>query len=216
MSRDISKDLKRGGRTCSLSSSSSPGYPTMDYFTYADYLKLPEEPGFRFEVLEGCLLKEPSPSVKHQRVSRALGYHLKTYFDTHDPPGEIFFAPLDVTLSHSNVLQPDILFVSSLRKGIIGKERVDGAPDLVVEIMSPSNRRKDRLCKMDIYRKAGVLHYWLVDPEENTLEAFALKGGYYSLVAAAGPGDTFYHPVFPGLSLDPGELFGQGDNPVGS
>ncbi|HAH97077.1 MAG TPA: DNA-binding protein, partial [Firmicutes bacterium] len=165
------------------------------------------EPGYRYEILEGFLVKEPSPSMQHQRVSRELGYELKKYFDQFDPEGELFYAPLDVTLSNKNVVQPDILFVSGNRKGIMRKERVDGACDLIVEIMSPSDRRKDRLQKMEIYRKSGILHYWLADPEENLLEAFLLKEGNYLLVFTGGPGDEFIHPEFPGLNLNLDKVF---------
>ena len=184
-----------------------PVYSKQDGYTYEDYLKIPEEPGYRLEILEGSLVKEPSPSVHHQRVTSALYRQLANFFDGFDPEGELFFAPLDVTLTTSNVLQPDIVFVSGTRKGIMRQERIDGACDLVVEIMSPTNRRKDRLQKMEIYRKAGIPHYWLVDPEENTLEAFLLRDGSYTLVVAGGPGDKFTHPEFPGLDLDLDRIF---------
>jgi excisionase family DNA binding protein len=184
-----------------------PEYSRTRGYTYDDYLQIPEEPGFRFEILEGILVKEPSPSMHHQRVSRELGRQLMAFFDDFDPEGELFFAPLDVTLTTGNVLQPDILFVSAARKNIMRKERIDGPCDLVVEIMSSTNRRKDRLYKMEIYRKAGISHYWLVDPEENTLEAFMLKCGNYVLVAAGGPGDKFAHSEFPGLGLDLDKIF---------
>jgi Uma2 family endonuclease len=176
-------------------------------YTYEDYLKLPEEPGYRFEILEGFLVKEPSPSMHHQRLSRELGRRLMTFFDDYDPEGELFFAPLDVTLTISNVVQPDILFISGSRREIMRQERIDGPCDLVVEIMSPTNRRKDRLRKMEIYRKAGIPHYWIVDPEENTLETFKLKDESYTLVFVGGPGDKFTHPDFPGLDLDLERVF---------
>lgn len=182
-------------------------YSKQGGYTYEDYLKLPEEPGYRLEILEGILVKEPSPSMSHQRVSRELGRQLMDFFDSFDPEGELFFAPLDVTLTNSNVLQPDILFVSGTRKEIMRQERIDGPCDLVVEIMSPTNRRKDRMQKMEIYRKAGIPHYWLADPEENTLEAFVLRCNNYSLVAAGGPGDEFTHPDFPGLNLNLARVF---------
>lgn len=184
-----------------------PVYSKQGGYTYEDYLKLPEEPGYRFEILEGFLVKEPSPSLQHQRVSRELGYQLKTFFDDFDPEGELFDAPLDVTLTDCNVVQPDILFVSSAKRGIMRQARIDGACDLVVEILSPSSRRKDRLKKMEIYRKAGVLHYWLADLEENMLEAFMLKDDHYLLVFTGGPGDEFKHPGFPGLRLDLDKIF---------
>ena len=184
-----------------------PVYSKQGGYTYEDYLKIPEEPGCRFEVLEGILVKEPSPSMQHQRVSRELGRQLMAFFDDFDPNGELFYAPLDVTLTTSNVLQPDLLFISGARKEIKLAEHIDGPCDLVVEIMSPANRRKDRLQKMEIYRKAGIPHYWLADPEEDTLEAFMLRGESYSLIVAGGPGDKFTHPEFPGLNLDLDRIF---------
>lgn len=182
-------------------------YSGQSTYTYEDYLKIPEEPGYRFEILEGMLVREPSPSMHHQRVSRELGRQLMVFFDHFDPEGELFFGPLDVTLTPHNVLQPDILFVSGARREIMFVDRIDGPCDLVVEIMSPTNRRKDRLRKMEIYRKAGIPHYWLVDPEENTLEAFMLREGHYTLISAGGPGDEFIHPQFPGLGLNLDKVF---------
>ncbi|MFW5972328.1 MAG: Uma2 family endonuclease [Bacillota bacterium] len=182
-------------------------YSKQGEYTYDDYLKLPEEPGYRYEILEGYLVKEPSPSIQHQRVSRELEFELKKYFDEVDPEGEIFDAPLDVTLSDSNVVQPDILFISGERREIMREVRIDGPCDLVVEIMSPSNYRKDRLKKMEIYRKAGIPHYWLLDPEENILEAYYLKGENYLLIFIGGPGDDFNHSEFSGLNLDLDKIF---------
>ncbi|MFO8059601.1 MAG: Uma2 family endonuclease [Bacillota bacterium] len=176
-------------------------------YTYEDYLQLAEEPGYRFEILEGHLVREPAPSLQHQRVSRRLGRKLMDFFASFDPEGEFFFAPVDVTLTPDNVVQPDLLFVSGARREIMREECIDGPCDLVVEIMSPSNRRKDRLQKMTIYRRAGIPHYWLADPEDSTLEAYTLRDGDYALVVAAGPGDSFTHPEFPGLSLDLDEIF---------
>ena len=179
-----------------------------DGYTYEDYLQIPEDPSYHCEVLEGVLVKEPSPAVAHQRVSRELLYQLKTFFDDFDPGGELFCAPLDVTLTQRNVLQPDLLFVSSKQRNIIQPERISGPCELIVEITSPGNRRKDRLQKMDIYRKAGIRHFWLADPEECTLEAFQLKDVDYFLVATGGSRDTFTHPSFTGLSLDLHKVFG--------
>ncbi|NMA92269.1 MAG: helix-turn-helix domain-containing protein [Firmicutes bacterium] len=184
-----------------------PEYLRQGDYTYDDYLRIPEEPGYRFEILEGVLVKEPSPSTQHQRISRELGWQLKRYFDCYDPDGELFFAPLDVTLTTHNVLQPDLLFVSGSRRQIIREQHIDGPCDLVIEIMSPANRRKDRLQKMGIYRQAAIPHYWLADPEENTLEAFMLKDNHYILVAAGSSGDRFTHPHFPELELELDKIF---------
>jgi predicted DNA-binding transcriptional regulator AlpA len=117
-------------------------------FTYQDYLELPEEPGYRFEVLKGMLIKEPSPNVMHQRVSRRLQRVLEDYFWEMDPQAEVFNAPLDVTFGDITVVQPDLFYVSGEQKEIVKDTRIDGPPALVVEVLSPSNRRKDRLQKM--------------------------------------------------------------------
>ncbi|MEW6308643.1 MAG: Uma2 family endonuclease [Bacillota bacterium] len=182
-------------------------YPKESGYTYADYLRLPEEPGYRYELLGGQLVKEPSPSTRHQIVSLALGRELLPFFDQFDPEGQFLFAPVDVTLSECNVVQPDILFVSKGQRRIMREERIDGPPLLVIEIISPATRRKDRLRKLSIYRAAGVTHYWLVDTEEDTLEAFALRHGGYALVFAGSPGDEFGHPDFPGLTIDLARVF---------
>ena len=170
--------------------------------TYQDYLDLPEEPGYRFEILEGMLIKEPSPSVIHQRASRKLQRILEDYFEEVDPEGEVFDAPLDVTPLEFNVVQPDLFYVSGEQQSIVKETRIDGQPVLVVEVLSPSNRRKDRLQKMQIYQKARVQHYWLVDPQDQTLECFAWHDGVYALVASGMDEDVVEHPNFDGLSIE--------------
>lgn len=122
------------------------------------------------------------------------GENTGTQFNT-----EVFDAPLDVTLQDINVVQPDIFYVSGKQKEIILKARIDGPPTLVVEVLSPSNSRKDRLQKLQIYQKYGVPHYWLVDPEEKTLECFALKDDTYALVALGMDEEVVEHPDFEAL-----------------
>ncbi len=169
--------------------------------TYQDYLELPEEPGYRFEILEGILVKDPSPNVMHQRVSRQLLLILVDYFGETDPEGEIFNAPLDVTFHDDNVVQPDLFYVSGEQKEIVKDARIDGPPKLVVEILSPSSRRKDGLQKLRIYQKGQVQHYWLVNPEEKTLECFSLQSGLYTIVVTGMDEDVVEHPSFTGLSI---------------
>lgn len=170
-------------------------------YTYQDYLEMPDEPGYRIEILDGILVKEPSPNVAHQRVSRRLQRILEDYFWQEDPEGEIFNAPLDVTFHDVTVVQPDLLYVAGTQKEIVQDTRIDGAPALVVEILSPSTSRKDRIQKLQIYQKAGVTHYWLVSPEERTLECFQLRDGIYALVAGGLDDDVVEHPAFQGLSI---------------
>ncbi|UNC93298.1 Uma2 family endonuclease [Candidatus Contubernalis alkaliaceticus] len=171
-------------------------------YTYQDYLELPEEPGYRFEILEGILIKDPSPNVIHQRVSRRLQRILEDYFWEVDPKGEIFNAPLDVTFHDITVVQPDLFYVSAEQENIVKDTRIDGPPTLVVEVLSPSNFRKDRLQKMRIYQKVQVQHYWIVDPAEKTLECFSLRDDMYALVTAGMDEDIVEHPDFSGLNIE--------------
>ncbi|MEA4926898.1 MAG: Uma2 family endonuclease [Syntrophomonadaceae bacterium] len=169
-------------------------------FTYQDYLDIPWEPGYRFEILDGMLIKEPSPSYVHQRASHKLHRILEDYFWKADPNGEIFNAPLDVTLSDFNVVQPDLLYISG-EQNILTETRVNGAPMLVVEVLSPSTSRRDRLQKMRIYQQARVQHYWLVDPQARTLECFAWQDGVYALVTSGMDEDVVEPLAFEGLSI---------------
>ncbi len=170
--------------------------------TYQDYLLLPEEPGYHYEILEGMVVKEPSPNVSHQRVSRRLQRIMEDYFWQADPEGEIFNAPLDVTLRDITVVQPDLFYVSGEQKMIVKDSRIDGPPTLVVEIISPSSSRRDRLQKLRIYQSVQVQHYWLVNPEEKTLECFSLREGIYALLAAGMDEDVIEHPCFTGLAIE--------------
>ncbi len=175
--------------------------------TYQDYLALPEEPGYRHEILDGMLVKDPSPSVAHQRVTRRLLRILEDYFWEVDHAGEVFIAPLDVTFDDVSVVQPDLFYVCGEQKCIVKDARVDGPPTLVVEVLSPSTNRRDRLQKLRIYQNAGVQHYWLADPEEKTLECFSLLDGLYSMVAAGMDEELMEHPEFQGLSIALGDLW---------
>mgnify|MGYP000855914048 CR=1 FL=1 len=170
-------------------------------FTYQDYLALPEVQGYRYEILAGELVKELGPMIVHQRVSRELEFMLLAYFRQVDPTGEVFDAPLDLTLGDFTVVQPDILYISGEQRDIIKEARIDGAPLLAVEIISESSRQKDRLRKRQIYQEAGIQHYWLVDPNEKTMECLALWDGEYVLAASGINDATLTHPSFPGLSI---------------
>ena len=177
--------------------------------TYQDYLRLPDEPGYRYELLDGNLMKDPSPNVSHQRISRRLQRILEDYFWEIDPQGEIFDAPLDVTFHDITVVQPDLFYISGEQRKIVQETRIDGPPKLVVEIVSPSSRRKDRLQKFRIYQKAGVEHYWIVNPEEKTLECFTLRDGLYTLVASGMDEDNVEHPSFTELTIKLMDLWAQ-------
>mgnify|MGYP000867216228 CR=1 FL=1 len=178
-------------------------------YTYQDYLALPEEPGVRYEVLDGQLIQDPAPQVLHQSILIKLLLFLAPFFEKYDPKGRTFCAPLDVTLGDRTVVQPDIIYIPGTRRDIIKETRIDGAPALVVEILSPVNRRKDRLLKLKLFQAAGIEHLWLVDPEDRTVECMNLRDGAYILAASGLDDQVLEHPDFPGLSIPLADLWHQ-------
>ena len=179
-----------------------PEYMTDKVYTYEDYLRLPNEECYHYEILDGMLVKEPAPYVHHQRVSRRLQRLLEDYFALRDPAGEVFNAPIDVTLSDTNVIQPDLVYIPGENRQIVEEARINGAPYLVVEILSKWTRSKDRLRKRNIYEKMGIPHYWIVDPNDETIEAYALQNGLYVLRSSGLDVGEFVHPDFLGFSVD--------------
>ncbi|MGH9367515.1 MAG: Uma2 family endonuclease [Thermoanaerobaculia bacterium] len=173
-------------------------------FTYQDYLLLPEER--RYEILDGDLFMTPAPTTRHQRVSLKLTMLLSEFVRTRKL-GEVLYAPCDVVLSEMDVLQPDILFVSRERSSIIGEKFISAAPDLVVEILSPSTADRDRGLKAKVYARFGVRELWIVDPEAETV---TLLTGAEAGFAAAGtyrPGQTLRSRVLEGLEIPIAEIF---------
>lgn len=132
-------------------------------FTYQDYLLFPDD-GKRHELIDGERYMTPAPSTKHQMISAnllgLLHAHLK-----HTRLGRVFAAPTDVVLSDLDVTQPDLLFIADTHSSIIGKRCIQGAPDLVIEILSETTRKFDEITKRKLYERYGVQEYWIVDPE---------------------------------------------------
>ena len=174
-------------------------------FTYQDYLNTPDD--VRYQLIEGALVREPAPTVPHQRVLLKLAL-LITPFVEDNRLGEVLLAPTDVYLSDTNVVQPDLLFISAARAKIITERDIHGAPDLVVEVASPSTQRRDHGVKLDIYARYGVAEYWLVDPSAKTIETLRLEDGRFIATDHLGPADTLTSPLLPGLVIPLGKLFG--------
>ncbi|WP_027356738.1 Uma2 family endonuclease [Desulfofundulus thermocisternus] len=168
--------------------------------TYEDYLDLPDD-GNRYEILEGVLHVTPSPTTRHQRVSRNLQRIIDAYVLEHNL-GEVFDAPLDVIFSNISIAQPDLIFVSHARSEIITEKNIAGAPDLVVEILSPNTSRRDRITKAHVYALYGVEYYWLVDPDATTVEEYRLEEGAYNLISRVTGNESFKPEIFPGLIVD--------------
>ena len=130
--------------------------------TYDDYLLFPDD-GLRHEIIGGEHYVTASPVTRHQRILLNLCHLIQTYLDE-QPTGELLPGPVDVLLSENDIVVPDLLYVSRERSPIITEKNVPGAPDLVIEILSPSTRSRDKRLKRDLYDRAGVNEYWLVDP----------------------------------------------------
>ncbi|MCC7439652.1 MAG: Uma2 family endonuclease [Armatimonadetes bacterium] len=174
-------------------------------WTYKDYLKLDDE--HRYEIINGELYMAPAPGVGHQRVSRDLQY-LFTRFIIKHKLGEVLNAPVDVILSASVVVQPDLVFIQKERSGICQERGVFGAPDLIVEIISPSSITRDRHSKLKLYRKHGVKEYWLVDPANRSVEVLELNGeGEYDLRSSAVGRGRVKSAVLEGFSVNIGSIF---------
>jgi Uma2 family endonuclease len=153
--------------------------PTRAVLTYSDYAALPDD-GRRYELLQGELSVTSPPGTRHQRAIIALGSRLYEHVRARGL-GEVLVAPTDCILSDVAVVQPDILYVATDRLSIISERGIEGAPNLVVEVLSPSSVRLDRGRKMNLYAEHGVPYYWIVDPESYSVEAYTLTGTAYAL-----------------------------------
>ena len=141
---------------------------------WEELLTLPED-GNRYEILDGDLVVTPPPAIRHQRVLRNLYDHISAHLRRNEL-GEILFAPAAVRLDPKTIVEPDLLFVAKDRAHLVSELSIDGPPNLVVEIASPSTAKRDRTVKAHLYAKLGIDHYWIVDPEARSLEAFERDG----------------------------------------
>lgn len=173
-------------------------------FTYKDYLQLPEDR--RYEIVDGDLYMVPAPVPFHQRVLRNLEYYLHG-FVSEGGLGEVFFAPCDLVLSETDVVQPDLFFISKDRLSIIGETNIQGAPDLVIEILSPATEQRDRGVKQKLYARGGVSEYWLVDPAAKTVEVLTLKSGRYERAGVYRSTEVLRSVVLTGLSIPLSQIF---------
>ncbi|TWT85514.1 hypothetical protein Pla123a_03210 [Posidoniimonas polymericola] len=168
---------------------------TLGPYRAADYLKLPE--GEPVELIRGEYIVSPAPNYTHQAISLCMSALLLEW--TKQGGGRGAAAPFDVKLSDSTIVQPDLAYVSLARKDVI-KERAEGAPDLVVEIVSPSNAARDRVHKLALYAEHGVPEYWIVDPAERVIEFLLLDGDRYKVEPLTS--DSYQSPRLAEVSID--------------
>lgn len=181
------------------------GNPRIKY-TYRDYLLLPESEERRYELVEGELYMVPSPTPSHQDIVFRLARIMDDFVQRYGL-GKVYIAPLDVVLSEEDVLQPDILFVASDRRSIITERNIRGAPDLVVEVLSPGTADRDRFLKRTRYAKFGVREYWVVDPETKAIEVLVATQAGLEVLRTYPLGTVATSGILDGLQVEVTKLF---------
>ena len=173
-------------------------------FTYRDYVNTPEDK--RYELLDGELILSEAPTRAHQRDDIRLGSRMHLFVDENGL-GVVYTSPRDVVLTDTDVVQPDLLFITNERLHIDTERAVHGSSDLVVEILSPSTAERDRTFKLSLYARHGVKEYWLVEPAARTIEVLLLGEDSFETVATYGEGDTLVSPTLQGFRIDVDEVF---------
>jgi len=172
--------------------------------TYDDYCLLPNN-GRRYEIIDGELFVTPSPRRAHQKVVTRLSYYLEGFVEKRGH-GEVYVAPFDVVFSLFDVVEPDILYVSKERASVVTEKNAQGAPDLVVEVLSETTAEIDRTTKLKLYARHGVQEYWLIDPDACTAEVYRREARGFARVASLQPSDSLTTPLLPGFSVPLGKL----------
>ena len=175
--------------------------------TYEDYVLFPED-GMRHEILDGEHYVTASPFVRHQRISGRIYRPLSSWVEERGL-GEVFYASVDVVLSPHDIVVPDLFYISKERAEIITEKNIQGAPDLIIEIISPGTRLRDEGIKLQSYGASGVGEYWMVYPDREMARVYRREGGRFRLTAelSTAAGDVLTTPLLPGLGIPLAEVF---------
>jgi Uma2 family endonuclease len=177
--------------------------------TYDDFVLFPDD-GRRHEIIDGEHYVTPNPKTRHQVLVGRLHFEVESYRRQHPGVGRIFVAPFDVLLSRWDVVEPDLLFVAGDQAEIVTAQNVQGAPALVVEILSPGTRKTDEHVKRRLFERGGVREYWLIDPELDVVKVFRRQAdGSLPCVAelAREAHDILTTPLMPALGIRLDDLF---------
>jgi Uma2 family endonuclease len=187
--------------------------PGQGRWTYTEYASLPDD-GQRYEILNGVLYMAPSPNGKHQDVAGEIFFYLRNHVKVNGL-GLVRLAPFDVKLTPDDVVQPDVFVVLNEPSSRIAEKHIEGAPDLVIEIASPSTATYDRHNKLLAYARAEVPEYWIVDPEARTVEVLTLEARdvYQSLGVFRGK-TTLPSEVLPDFSIQVEQFFYKINSPA--
>ncbi len=178
--------------------------PDPQGMTWAEYSLLPDD-GKRYEVLEAVLTVAPAPNFRHQEIVWRLGPTLRNFAQAHDL-GVVVGAPIDVILALDTIVQPDILFIANEHIGIID-DSIHGAPDLCIEVLSPSTALNDRYAKKEIYARFGVREYWLIGGSRQSVSVFTLQGRTYGEPIEATGDDLIRSTVVEGFTVRARDIF---------
>lgn len=173
--------------------------------SYEDLASFPED-NLRRELIGGELIVTAAPIIRHQRAVMALAGRLHNYAREHG--GEVFPAPTDVFFSDLDVVEPDVLFVTQANLVKLETKFVRGAPDIVVEVSSPTTRRLELVRKRELYERFGVPEYWYVDLDADRIEIYRLDGDRYDVAILLSRGATLTSPQLPAFSVSVGEVLG--------
>ena len=174
--------------------------------TVKEFFEMALEEGYFYELINGNIVKKQAPAPAHQRASMRISRIMSNFiFDKQ--LGELFAAPIDVFFDPTNNTQPDILFVKKERDFIITRNGIEGAPDLIVEILSPSTFKLDRTDKMELYLYFGVPEYWIVDPKNQSIEVYVLEANRYKMAFFAIENGLVQSKILESLSLEVSEIF---------
>ncbi|MES2767242.1 MAG: Uma2 family endonuclease [Bacteroidota bacterium] len=167
-------------------------------WTYSEYSTLGE--GVIFEIIDGEKIMSPAPNRQHQDISSEIFFRLKKFVNEQNL-GKVYSAPIDVVLAENQVVQPDVLFVSKERPNLLKPFGIDGAPDLIMEIISPSSVKYDRHVKLKLYEQANVREYWIIDGANTSIEVFFKEGESYELVSFAAETGKVYSNLLKGFEV---------------
>jgi len=171
--------------------------------TVEDFMRLPE--GTRAELIDGEIFMSPSPRLRHQWISRNIFRPMADHVERNGL-GYVIYAPMDVHLPSSDIVQPDVIFVAAANRGIL-QDWIRGVPDLAIEILYAEGIDRDRIVKKDLYASNGVREYWIIDDDNRSAEIFVLQGRAYQREGYFRKDESVTSTVLPGLSLAVREIF---------
>ena len=177
---------------------------TTPRLTYQDYANLKGDE--RYELLDGELILVGPPNRDHQDVVMDLGFQMRVFANENDP-GRVYIAPFDVLFTDTDVVQPDILFISRERERILTHANVQGAPNLIVEILSPSSSTRDWRAKRELYASHGVREYWIVDPTNRIVSILLLQDGVLEIEQTHTEDETATSTVLDGFTVSLDSIF---------